>query len=177
MGDKFGSVPVSNRVTSEYVRELNKLEKKINAFDGQIDNNIELFTDFIQAYTSTKIARDLNAKQLERMYSNLSRKLSPEQASILKQLADVSNGTAKLSDIKFKNPKLNSFVQALAQQGDSLIGVTRSSIRAIQKTGKYAGEWLVAGIILYMVLSNLSDALGGGSSSKPKKQLRSRYED
>ena len=167
MADKFGSVPVVNRATSEYVRELNKLEKKINLFDGTLSTeNNQMFIDFIEAYTSTKTARDINARQLDGMYRTLSSKLSPEQASVLKKFSDVASGKTKLSDLgKTGYKNIDTFLSTLGGKADDILSLGGSILKTTKKFAKYSGEWLIMGLIVWWLLSKIGG--GGGASDDP----------
>ena len=169
MGDAFGSVPVVNRATSEYVKELNKLETKIKSFDGTLSpENNQMFIDFIEAYTSTKTARDINAKQLERMYRTLSSKLSPDQASVLKKFSDVASGKIKFSDLgNTGNKNIDTFLSNLGKVADKSVDKGLSIVKKTKKFAKYSGEWVIMGLILWGLLLALSDVGGGGASDDP----------
>ena len=167
MADKFGSVPVVNRATSEYVRELNKLEKKINLFDGTLSTeNNQMFIDFIEAYTSTKTARDINARQLDKMYRTLTTKLSPEQASVLKKFSDVASGKIKLSDLgQTGNANIDKLLGYLGQKADNALDKGSIILKMTKKFAKYSGEWLIMGLIVWWLLSKIGG--GGGASDDP----------
>lgn len=170
MGDKFGSIPVVNRATSKYVKELNKLETKLKSFDGTLSpENNQMFIDFIEAYTSTKTARDINSKQLERMYRTLSSKLSPEQASVLKKFSDVASGKLKLANLgKTGNKNIDTLLSTLGAKADDALSLGAGILKKGKKFAKYSGEWVIFGLITYIILSQLSSVgEGGGSSVDP----------
>jgi F0F1-type ATP synthase delta subunit len=170
MGDFFGSVPVVNRATSKYVKELNALEKKIGTFDGTLSSgNNQMFIDFIEAYTSTKTARDINSKQLERMYRTLSSKLSPDQASVLKKFSDVASGKTKLSDLgKTGYKNIDTLLSTLGGKADDILSLGGGILKKSKKFAKYSGEWVIMGLILWGLLSQLSSiGEGGGSDVDP----------
>lgn len=178
MGDKFGSLPVANRLTSEYVRNLNKLETRINNMAPKLTNvstdDLDTIVNFIQAYTSTKFARDINAKQIERMYNTLIKKLSPQDASLLKQLSDVAkNGKLSgLGQTGYKN--IDNVINVLGAKADGLLDFGTGILRKVGRMGKYTGEWLVAGLIVYYILSMFD---GGGKKSGKSREYKSKYED
>jgi F0F1-type ATP synthase delta subunit len=169
MADFFGSVPVVNRATSKYVKELNALEKKIGTFDGTLSSgNNQMFIDFIEAYTSTKTARDINSKQLERMYRTLSSKLSPDQASVLKKFSDVASGKIKFSDLgNTGNKNIDTLLSNLGKVADKSVDKGFSILKKTGKYAKYSGEWVIMGLILWYLLSKLSSVGGGGASDDP----------
>jgi hypothetical protein len=169
MADVFGSVPVVNRATSKYVKELNKLETKLKSFDGTLSpENNQMFIDFIEAYTSTKTARDINSKQLERMYRTLSSKLSPEQASVLKKFSDVASGKLKLANLgKTGNKNIDTLLSTLGAKADDALSLGAGILKKGKKFLKYSGEWVIFGLLTYIILSGLSGVGGGGASDDP----------
>ena len=129
-----------------------------------------MFIDFIEAYTSTKTARDINAKQLDGMYRTLSSKLSPEQASVLKKFSDVASGKTKLSDLgKTGYKNIDTLLSTLGGKADDILSLGGSILKKSKKFAKYSGEWLIMGLIVWWILSKI-----GGDGSKKQREWNSK---
>lgn len=185
MGDKFGSVPVVNRATSEYVKNLNKLEKNIDQLTPNLKNiseaDSQTIADLINAYTSKSIARGINSKQIETMYRNLMTKLNSQDAALVKQLADA--GTSKgLKDIQTGYKNIDIIIGILGKRADPILNLI--SVETLKKVGKYSSEWGIVGLTLWYLLSKLSsdssvtrERVGRYDSDESgERQRKSRYD-
>ena len=77
-----------------------------------------------------------------------------------------------LGQTGYKN--IDNVINVLGTKADGLLDFGTGILRKVGRMGKYTGEWVVAGLIVYYILSMFNV---GGKKSGKSREYKSKFDD